>query len=751
MPEVTHAEHAPFLCAKPGVEALKKSIRNDALDRVVVASCSPHMHEAVFREAVGEAGINPYLMEYVNIREHCSWVHHDKAEATLKAVDLVRGGVYRTRLLEPLETERRRLNENVLVIGGGVAGITSALQLADVGHHVVMLERGPSIGGHMAQLSKTFPTLDCAPCILGPRMAEVAKHENIALLTNATVEAVSGQVGAFHVRIRHSPRGVDAQKCIGCGRCAEKCPITVPNEFDLGLYSRKAIYKPFPEAVPPVYVIDNSSCKRCGLCVKVCPAAAIDLNEEGRTSEHDFGAVVVATGFDLTDIGASKNFQVNENVLTALQMERLAIRELAAGNILKRKDGQRVRRVAYVLCFGSRDPHKGVPYCSGICCAYSIKQAVLIKKTLPYVQVWVYYNDMRMNGRGFEEFYSEARELGVRFIHGKPDGVTATTNGELQLLAEDKDSGLLLDNRVDMVVLATAMVPASGTAELAKTLGVSLGEDKFIAEKHPKMAPVATQKLGIFAAGTALGPKDVRGSVADGQAAAGEVLRLLSRGEISLSPVKPIVDVERCTGCGECIASCPSVAIALASGKAVVDKASCDGCGICVSSCLREALDLAFYGRKQLEAQIKGLLEGKREEIRVLGFFGDEIAYGALDAAGTARLSYPSTILAVRVPSTALIDLKLMLHAFASGADGIMLFDTDGSRQGKATEERLKAIRRSLKSAGIDEGRVVFQPILLPLFRVIGQQIDTYVRKIEKLGKIEGKELGKNVSETCVG
>ena len=748
IPEVAYAEHVPFLCAKLGVEAVKKAIKNEALDRVVVASCSPHMHEAVFREAVAEAGINRYLLEYVNIREQCSWVHGSKAEATLKAGDLVRGGVYKVRMLEPLEVERRRLNEDVLVVGGGVAGITSALQLANVGHHVVMVERSPSIGGHMAQLSKTFPTLDCAPCILGPRMSEAAKHENISLLTNATVEAVSGQVGGFHVKILNNARGVDPEKCIGCGRCAERCPVTVPNEFDLGLYPRKAIYKPFPEAVPPVYVIDKNSCKRCGLCAKVCPGAAIDLNGEGRTSEHDFGAVIVATGFDLIDIGAWKNFQVTENVLTALQMERLAIRELAAGNILKRKDGRRVRRIAFVLCFGSRDPHKGVPYCSGICCAYSVKQAVLIKKTLPYVQVWVYYNDMRMTGRGFEEFYSEARELGVRFIHGKPDGIAATPEGELQLLAEDKDSGLLLDNRVDMAVLAPAMVPATGTAELAKTLGVSLGEDRFIAEKHPKMAPVATQRLGIFAAGAALGPKDVRGAVADGQAAAGEVLRLLSRGEVALDPVKPIVDVARCTGCGECLASCPSKAVAVVSGKAVVDRASCDGCGICLSSCSCEALDLAFYGKKQLEAQIDGLLAGKKGGIQVLGFFGDEIAYSALDAAGTARLSYSSNILGVRVPSTVLVDLKLILHAFACGADGIMLFDTEMSRQAKVTEERLKAIRKSLKTAGVDEERVVFQPILLPLFRVIGQQIDTYVKKIENLGKINGKKISANVSAT---
>ena len=745
--DVVRSEHVPFLCARPGVEALKLSIKNASLDRVVIASCSPHMHETVFREAVAEAGINPYLMECVNIREHCSWVHHDKAKATQKAVLLVKGGVYRARFLEPLEVERRRLNEDVMVIGGGVAGITSALLLAEAGHHVLMVERSPSIGGHMAQLSKTFPTLDCAPCILGPRMAEVAKNENISLKTNATVETMSGQVGAFHVKIRQNPRCVDPEKCVGCGRCAERCPVSVPNEFDLGLYPRKAIYRPFPEAVPPVYVVDNNSCKRCGLCAKVCPAGAIDLNELETTSEHDFGAVIVATGFELVNPEAWKNFEPNENVLTALQMERLAVRELAAGNVLKRKDGQRVRRVAYVLCYGSRDPHKGVPYCSGICCAYSVKQAILIKKTLPYVQVWIYYNDLRMNGRGLEEFYSEARELGIRFIHGKPDGVSSTPNGELQLVAEDKDSGLLFDNRVDMVVLATAMVPASGTSELARNLRISLSEDAFIAEKHPKMAPVETQRRGVFAAGAALGPKDVRASVAEGQAAAGEALRLLGSGEISLDPVKAIVDTERCTKCGECIASCENVAIALVSGKAVVDKASCNGCGACVSKCPQGALDLILFRRKQLEEQIKGLLEEDTEETRILGFFGDETAYRALDSTGTARISYSSNILPIRIPSTALVDAKLLLHAFVSGADGIMLFDTDGSSGATATQKSLKDIRELLRSEGIEQDRVVFQPVLLPLFRIVGERIDAFVRKTENLGKIRGKVSDKDISE----
>jgi len=746
LPDVVHAEHVPFLCAKPGVEAVKASIKDDSLDRVVVASCSPHMHEGMFREAVAEAGLNPYLMEYVNLREHCSWVHSDKAEATRKAVNLVRGGVYRARALEPIEVGVQKVDPNVLVIGGGVAGITSALQLADAGYRILMVERSPSIGGHMAQLSKTFPTLDCAPCILGPRMGDVGKHPRITLITDATVEKVSGQVGNFHVTIRRNPRFVDSEKCVSCGRCAEKCPVTVPNEFDLGLYSRKAIYKPFPEAVPATYVIDPKACKRCGLCAKLCPAGAVNLNEEATTLDYDVGAIIVATGFDLIDPSPWKNFQGDKNVLTGLQMERLAIRELAAGNILRKADGGRVRDVAYVLCFGSRDSHKGVPYCSGVCCPYSVKQAILLRKTLPYLRVYIYYNDLRMNGRGFEEFYSEARELGVRFIHGKPDGVAVTPEGKLRLVAEDKDSGLLFENEVDMVVLATAMIPSSGTAELAKILGVSLGDDYFVAEKHPKMAPVSTQRPGIFAAGAVLGPKDVRNSVADGQAAAAEAVRLLSRGEIPLGPVKPILNVGLCDGCGDCVEVCPTQAISLTSGKAVVNKASCNGCGICVPACGKGALDLDFYRRRQLEEQIRGVLEDRAEDVRVLGFFGDEVAYSALDAAGTARINYPGNIRVVRIPSTALIDTRLILHAFASGADGVVLFETDGSHEAKISEQRVEETRKALAELGIEAERVAVQPVLLPLFRVMGELIAGHTKRIRGLGKLPLDKVPKTAS-----
>ncbi len=741
MPDVKVAEIAQFLCSKKGLDLVAKSIQENGLDRVVIASCSPHMHETVFRETISKAGLNGYLFDYVNIREHCSWVTDNKEEATGKAIDLLRGGVYRARALQPLTPMKQPINKHVLIIGGGVAGIMSALQIADSGYPVTLVERKPSIGGRMAQLSKTFPTLDCAPCILSPRMSDVARNPNIELLSYAEVAQITGSLGNFHVVARLKARGVDMSKCLGCGQCAEICPTVVKNEFDERLYDRKAIYRPFPEAVPSTYLIDFDNCVRCGTCVGVCPAQAINIEDEDRKVEFDVGAIIVATGIDQLDLTQRKNFGLQyPNVITALQMERIMINELAAGGILKRQDGERVKKLAYVLCSGSRDPRNGVPYCSKVCCPYTIKQAVLLKETLPYIRIWIYYTDIRMSGRGFEEFYRLARDLGISFIHGKPGEIILDpASGKLQLVAEDIDSGVLFRNKLDMVVLTPALIPSSGTKELAEKLRISLGDDYFIAEKHPKLAPVLTHRPGVFAAGAALGPRDVRDSVSDAQAASAQALKLAGSGAIAIEPVKAVVDNNLCNGCGVCVTICPYKAISLKDKKAVIDVTSCTGCGACVVACPEKALDLAHYMRNQIGEQLRGILTTAAKDIVVAGFFGDSVAYNAADAAGTARLSCPENMRIIRVPSTACVGEREILEAFQYGADAVMLSETEKSPEAKITEQRIEGFLNTLNRYGIEKERLIFQPLLLPVFRVLPKYFATYVDKIKKLGKLQEK------------
>ena len=727
-----------YTCSEPGQNQIAEDIKALGLTKVVVASCSPKMHEKTFRKTLQDAGLNPYVLEMVNLREQCSWVHKDKAEATKKAKDLVSGGVRRAGLLEELVPVEVAMSKDALVIGAGIAGISASLQLANSGFKVHLVERSASIGGRMAQLSKTFPTLDCAPCILSPRMVEVASNPNVALYTRAEVVSVEGSPGNYRVKVKVSPRGVDLKKCIGCAKCEKVCPVKVPNEFEEGLYERKAIYKPFPQAVPAAYVVDFENCKDCGACMKVCSAKAIDMEEPERHEELLVGAIVVATGFDLFDVHRLHEYDTSmPDVITATQMERLMINECGAGMVLKRKaDGNRVKKVAFVLCAGSRTRKVGMPYCSKICCNYAVKQAVILRKTFPYMQVYVYYIDIRSAGRGFEEFYVRSmEEFGVKYIHGKASDIQKGKSG-IVVRAEDVPLGEIIENEFDMVVLCTAMVPSEGTAALAKTLKVPLGEDGFVSEKHPKLDPVSSHRSGIFAAGAVLGPKDVRDSVVDGRSTAAHVIEFLGSGRMLLDPVKAqIVDASRCTKCMACEAVCPVNAVAVGD-MPQVDQIACIGCGACVSECPVDVFDLAHYTDLQVAAAIEGLLAAPSEDVRILGVFGDVLAYVAADTAGTARLEYPPAIRILRLPSAARLARKEILDAFAAGADGVMLSDEEGGELAHVVEERIKALLPELDQLGIGRDRVTFVPMLLPIYKVLPKFVDTFEKKIRQTGKL---------------
>ncbi|MBU0684961.1 MAG: hydrogenase iron-sulfur subunit [Candidatus Thermoplasmatota archaeon] len=727
-----------YTCSEPGQNQIVEDIKKNGLTKIVVASCSPKMHEKTFRKTLEDAGINPYNLEMVNIREQCSWVHKDKNEGTKKAKDLVKGGVLRAARLESLFPKEMTMSKEVLVIGGGIAGISASLQLANSGYRVYLVEKSSSIGGRMAQLSKTFPTLDCATCILSPRMVDAGTHPNIVLYTGTEVVEFSGTPGSYKVKVRIGPKGVDPKKCIGCAKCEKVCPAKTLNEFEECLYERKAIYKPFPQAVPASYVVDFDKCNKCGVCVKVCSVHAIDLEEKEQFQEFEVGAAIVATGFDMFDVKKLHEYDTSlPDVITATQMERLMINECGAGMVLKRKaDGNRVKKVAYVLCAGSRTRKVGMPYCSKICCNYAIKQSVILRKTFPYMQVYVYYIDIRAAGRGFEEFYVRSMEdYGVKYIHGKVSDIQKGTNG-IMVRAEDVTLGEIIENEFDMVVLCTAMMPSKGTAELAKLMKVPLGEDGFVSEKHPKLDPVSTHRSGIFAAGVVLGPKDVRDSVIDGRSTAGQVVEFLGTGKMLVDPVKAIVaDGMKCTKWKACEAICPAKAIQVDEVPRV-DTFACIGCGACVSECPERVFELAHYTDSQVDSEMSGLLDAASPDLRIVGFFGDTLAYVAADSAGTARLEYPPSIRMMRVPSAARMGRREILRAFAYGADGVILSDEEGGEIAHIVEERLKGLASELDALGIGKDRVTFVPMLLPIYKVLPKHIDNFDKKIRQLGKV---------------
>jgi len=610
---VVYAIHYRYMCADPGQKLIKDAIKEHKLNRVVVAACSPRLHEPTFRRCVAEAGLNPYLFEMANIREHCSWCHpHEPEKATEKAKDLVRMAVAKARHLEPLKTIKVPVTKRALVIGGGIAGINTALDLANLGFEVYLVEKEPSIGGHMAQLDKTFPTLDCAACILTPKMVDVARHPNIRLLTYSEVLGLEGYIGNYKVRILKKPRYVDESKCTGCGICAQYCPVEVPNEFDMGMTIRKAIYVPFPQAVPLKYTIDYDNCIRCELCVRVCQAGAIDFSQQPEEIELDVGIVAVATGFDIylpTDM-PELGYGKYPDVLVGLEFERLLnAAGPTGGHIARPSDGKEPKRIVFIQCVGSRGTGKFI-YCSGFCCMYSIKQAVLAKERIPDVDVYVLYTDMRTNFKGYEEFFRRAKELGVKFIRVDLAGRRVEEDpetGELIVRAVT-EGGKPVKIRADMVVLASTAVPRPDAIELARKLNIPLGPNGFFMEAHPKLRPVDTAMDGIFLAGACQGLKDIPYSVSQGSAAAARAATILFKDEVESEAITAVVDPEKCIGCGLCAELCPYGAPVIEGRKAKIVEVLCKGCGTCAASCPRGAITMRHFTDEQIMAQIDALL-----------------------------------------------------------------------------------------------------------------------------------------------
>jgi len=624
LPSVVVARDYHYMCSEPGQTLIKDDIKNLGLNRVVVASCSPRMHEPTFRRACQDAGLNPYLFEQANIREHCSWVHDDRQLATEKAKDLVRAAVRRCALHEPLEIREKPLNPDVLIVGGGIAGIQAALDIANGEHKVYLVEKQPAIGGHMAQLDRTFPTLDCSECILTPKMTEVGQHPFITLLAYSEVEEVAGSVGNFKVRVRKKARYVDEEKCTGCGICEAKCPWKVDSEFEMGLRKRGVIYIPFAQAVPHVATIDKEHCVyfqkgKCRACEKFCDAKAIDFEQKDKIIELEVGSIILTTGYDLFDPRRVPQYGYGKyaNVLTALEFERMTCAAgPTGGKILLRNDGREPESVAIIHCVGSRDENYH-EYCSRVCCMYALKYAHLIKE-LTKAEVYQMYIDMRCFGEGFEEFYRRVCDEGVNFIRGKVARVTDEARaeeeqGKLIVVVEDTLLGRVVRVPVDMVILCPALEARSDAECIAKLFTINRRADGFFLERHVKLDPVATATEGIFVAGCCEGPKDIPDAVAQASAAAAKALSVISRGRVIIEPTIANVNEVLCQACGRCEEICDFHAPKVISKNGVrvsrVDAALCKGCGACAVVCPSGAISVRHSTREQISSMIDALLQ----------------------------------------------------------------------------------------------------------------------------------------------
>lgn len=609
-----------FMCSDPGQRIIIDDIKEHNLNRVVVAACSPLMHEKTFRAVLHSVGLNPFLLQVANIREHCSWVTEDPIAATEKAKALVAGAIGKVRFLKPLKQSNISLNKSVLVIGGGIAGIQAALQCADTGYQVYLVEKEQSIGGHMAMLDKTFPTLDCSACILTPKMVSVGQHPKIKLMTYSEVEKVSGFVGNLNISIKHKAKYVDHDKCNGCGLCQEKCPAKADDSFEQNKVKRKAIYTVFAQAVPNKPVIDKESCiymikGKCRICESVCPKQAIDFEQQDVIEEVTVGAIIVATGHEVFDGAKMLNYGYGKypDVISALEFERMVNSSgFTKGHIVK-ENGKAPRSIGIIHCVGSRD-QRNLPYCSQICCMYSLKFAHLIRDHTDAV-VYNFYIDMRCVGKGYEEFYDRLLNEGVRFVRGKVAEVIYDKNNieeseNLIVKVEDTLMGQVRQIPLDMIILANGLEARPDSKDVARKVGISVNKDGFFLESHPKLNPIGTQDQSVFIAGTCAGPKDIPHTVVQAQAAAAGAVQLLSKDTIPLDPITAYIHAEICAGCQICKNVCPYDAIKFddINKVSMVNDSLCRGCGTCVGTCPSGAIEGNSFTDEQIMNEIEALL-----------------------------------------------------------------------------------------------------------------------------------------------
>lgn len=637
---VVYSTHYTYMCSSAGQKMIEDHIKDDKLTGVVLCSCSPRMHEKTFRACAERAGLNPYKVEVANIREQTSWVLKDVEKATEKAIALGKAAVAKSILDTPLTAGETPVTKRALVIGGGIAGITAALDIADAGFPVDIVEKKPTVGGKMAMLDKTFPTLDCASCIVTPKMTEVSQNPNIRILSYSEVVGVKGYIGNFSIDIKRHARYVDETKCTGCGECIEKCPMKkVPNDFNLNLNNKKAIYIPFAQAVPKVATIDANYCLHmqalakgkdnvCGFCEKACGAGAINYKAQDEVITEKYGAIIVATGYNPIELTKFDEYAYSQSpdVVSSLEFERLCNASGPTnGHLLRPSDGKEPKNIVFVQCVGSRcsaDATKGHEYCSKICCMYTAKHAILTRDHYPDTNCYVFYIDVRTPGKNFDEFYRRAVEqYGVHYIKGQVGKVTPMSDGTLDVQGSDLILNRQIHIKADMVVLAASIEADKSARPLATMLTTSMDNNDFFLEAHAKLRPVESPTAGIFLAGCCQGPKDIPETVAQSSGAAAKAICLLVKDKLKNNPCTAHPDENACNGCGQCANVCPYGAISyidkdfrgpnrttITRHVSQVNTAMCQGCGACTVACPSGAMDLNGFSNKQILAEVDSVL-----------------------------------------------------------------------------------------------------------------------------------------------
>jgi len=730
----------PYLCSVDGQKMMQDRIKSSDLDGIVVAACSPEIHQEEFRDCAEAAGINRYMVDVANIREQCAWIDKDP-DPTLRAIDMVRSSIMAMKNAKPRKNMDLHIVKSALVMGGGISGITAALSLARQNIKVYLVEKSPTIGGNMFKIGKVFSadtlTEECAMCSLGPIMGEVADHPNVEVLNLSEVEEVTGHAGDFKVKIRSGPYMVDPEICTSCGECSRSCRVEVPDEWNANLSTRKAVYRPFPQAVPGSYTVDVDSCIRCGSCVDACSAGAIKLDSEASTVTLNVGSLVIATGYQELDPRDKEEFKygVEEDVITQMELARmLAVNGPTSGQLITSK-GEKPRRMVMVQCVGSRDRKTGsIPHCSTIGCMVALKHANYIANHFKGTEVYICYTDMRTPGT-YENYYFETQKKGeksIRFLRGKVAEVLRDRDENLITRVEDTLGGGFLEVETDMVVLSCALKPSDGAESLEETLGVSLTPELFVKEKHPKLNPTETTVPGIFVCGTAKGAMDITEAINMSRSAASQVSELLAQGTVQIEPRFAVINQDACDNCGECLEHCPNSAIHM-EDYADVDPLTCRGCGNCTSKCPIDAIELPGSSDSEILARIDGCLED--ENSKILAFLVEKIAYVAADNIGLNRVSYPSDVRIIRVPSVARLELKHILHAFKGGAAGIFLGDGTVNASGSGAENMIKEKYEELKDGlileGIDPNRLTFYEAYLPHYKGMASRLEEFSERVK--------------------